>query len=240
MGELRTVPVSRRLRVALLNDYDVVVAGLAAMLEPFEREISVVDVSTGRPTRRSPLDVVLYDSYGRPGLDLDRVTRTVQQGNVLHVAVFTYDFHHTLIDEALARGVTGYLWKGLRSQDLVDSLQKIAAGDIVVSDARPHTHPLDSPELLWPLRHRGLTARESEALALLVQGLRNREIAQTMYVSVDTVKTHLASVYRKLEARNRAEAVAVALDDPDFARRSRDVDHDGRAGGRGAAGRSRR
>jgi DNA-binding NarL/FixJ family response regulator len=234
------VPVSRRLRVALLNDYDVVVAGLAAMLEPFEREISVVDVSTGRPTRRSPVDVVLYDSYGRPGLDLDRITQTVQQSNVLHVAVFTFDFHQTLINEALARGVTGYLWKGLRGQDLVDSLQKIAAGAVVVSDARPQTHPLDARELLWPLRHRGLTARESEALALLVQGLRNREIAQTMYVSIDTVKTHLASVYRKLEARNRAEAVAVALGDPDFAHRSRDLDADGRAASRGVVPKSRR
>jgi DNA-binding NarL/FixJ family response regulator len=215
--------VSRRLRVALLNDYDVVVAGLAAMLAPFQREIRVVEVSTGRPTRRAPLDVVLYDSYGRPGLDLNRISRTVEQSNVDHVAVFTFDFHQELIDGSLAGGATGYLWKGLRSADLVTSLQRVAAGEIVVSETRPHNHPLDAPELSWPLRHRGLTARESEALALLVCGLRNREIAQTMFVSTDTVKTHLANIYRKLAARNRAEAVAAALGDPDFARRQRDV-----------------
>jgi len=240
MGELRTGPVTRRLRIALLNDYDVVVAGLAAMLDPFRREICVIDVSTGRPTRRSPLDVVLYDTYGRRGLDLDRVTQTVQQSNVMQVAIFTFDFHQALIVEALARGVTGYLWKGLRSQDLVESLQRIASGETVVSDARPHTHPLGAPELMWPLRHRGLTARESEALALLVQGLRNREIAQTMYVSLDTVKTHLASVYRKLGARNRAEAVAAALDDPDFAHRSRDLLGDSGASSRGAVRKTHR
>jgi DNA-binding NarL/FixJ family response regulator len=215
--------VSKRLRVALLNDYDVVVAGLAAMLQPFRRQVTVVDVSTGRPTRRTPLDVVLYDSYGRPGLDLNRVSRTVAQSNVAHVAVFTFDFHQGLIDQTLACGATGFLWKGLRSEELVASLQRIARGEIVVSDARPHTHPLDAPELFWPLRHRGLTARESEALALLVAGLRNREIAQSMFVSIDTVKTHLANVYRKLEVRNRAGAVAVALGDPDFARRDRDM-----------------
>jgi DNA-binding NarL/FixJ family response regulator len=229
--------MNRRLRVALLNDYDVVVAGLAAMLQPFRRQVSVVDVSTGRPTQRSPLDVVLYDSYGRPGLDLNRISRVVEQPNVAHVAVFTFDFHEHLIDESLARGATGYLWKGLRSEELVEALHRIGAGEIVVSEARPHTHPLDAPELSWPLRDRGLTARESEALALLVCGLRNREIAQTMFVSSDTVKTHLANVYRKLEVRNRAEAVAVALSDPGFSRRRRELGNGERARGLSVAAR---
>jgi DNA-binding NarL/FixJ family response regulator len=210
-----------RLRIALLNDYDVVVAGLAAMLEPYRQEISVVDVSVGRPTRRTPLDVVLYDSYGQPGLDMERISATVAQENVRYVAVFTFDFQPALIDEAMGRGVTGFLWKGLRTAELVDALKRVAAGDVVVSDARPATHPLDAPDLRWPLRDRGLTARESEALALLVHGLSNREIAEAMYVSIDTVKTHLANVYRKLDVRNRAEAVGAALHDPDFARRSR-------------------
>ena len=118
--------------------------------------------------------------------------------------------------------MTGYPWKGFSSAELVDALQHVAAGDVIVSDPRPHTHPLDSPELSWPLRHRGLTVRESEAMALLVLGFRNREIADSMFVSVDTVKTHLRNTYRKLQVRNRAEAVASALDDADFARRSRD------------------
>lgn len=211
-----------RIKVAILNDYDVVIAGLAAMLRPYRSQVAVMDVSTGRPTRRYPVDVVLYDSYGRPGLDLKRLTETAEQPNVGKVAVFTFDFHPRLVADALAAGVTGYLWKGLSSAELVEALQHIAAGDVIVSDPRPHTHPLDSPELSWPLRHRGLTVRESEAMALLVLGLRNREIAESMFVSVDTVKTHLRNAYRKLQVRNRAEAVASALDDADFARRSRD------------------
>jgi DNA-binding NarL/FixJ family response regulator len=211
-----------RIKVAILNDYDVVIAGLAAMLRPYRAEIAVMDVSTGRPTRRHPIDVVLYDSYGRPGLDMKRIAETADQANVGKVAVFTFDFHQRLVDDALAAGVTGYLWKGLPSGELVTALQQVAAGDLVVSEPRPHTHPLDSPELSWPLRHRGLTVRESEAMALLVLGQRNREIAESMYVSVDTVKTHLRNAYRKLQVRNRAEAVATALEDADFSRRSRD------------------
>jgi DNA-binding NarL/FixJ family response regulator len=211
-----------RIKVAILNDYDVVIAGLAAMLRPYRSQITVMDVSTGRPTRRHPIDVALYDSYGRPGLDMKRIAETAEQANVGKVAVFTFDFHQRLVDDALAAGVTGYLWKGLSSAELVAALEQVAAGDLVVSEPRPHTHPLDSPELSWPLRHRGLTVRESEAMALLVLGQRNREIADSMYVSVDTVKTHLRNAYRKLQVRNRAEAVATALEDADFSRQSRD------------------
>jgi len=201
-----------RIKVAILNDYDVVIAGLAAMLRPYRSQIAVMDVSTGRPTRRYPIDVVLYDSYGRPGLDMKRVAETAEQTNVSKVAVFTFDFHQRLIDDALAAGITGYIWKGLSSAELVEALHRVANGDLVVSEPRPHTHPLDSPELSWPLRHRGLTVRESEAMALLVLGYRNREIAESMYVSVDTVKTHLRNAYRKLQVRNRAE-LSVALSD---------------------------
>jgi NarL family two-component system response regulator LiaR len=211
-----------RIKVAILNDYDVVIAGLAAMLRPFRSKVTVVDVSTGRPTRRLAVDVVLYDSYGRPGLDMKRVAETAEQANVGNVAVFSFDFHPHLVNEALDAGARGYLWKGLSSPQLVEALERVAAGEVVVSEPRPHTHPLDSPELSWPLRHLGLTVRESEAIALLVLGLRNREIADAMYVSVDTVKTHLRNAFRKLQVRNRAEAVATALNDADFSRRSRD------------------
>jgi DNA-binding CsgD family transcriptional regulator len=62
----------------------------------------------------------------------------------------------------------------------------------------------------------GLTQRESEALALVVRGLRNQEIADALFLGVNTVKTHLKSLYRKLGARNRAEAVALALADGAF------------------------
>jgi DNA-binding NarL/FixJ family response regulator len=208
-----------RIKVALLNDYEVVVAGLASMLSTFGDQVEVVDASTSQPTEDGVVDVALYDSYGRPGLDLDRVSALVHQENVRNVAIFTFDFHERLIADAFEQGVTGYLWKGLPGTQLVDALVRIAQGERVVSESRPPTHPLDAPELAWPMRARGLTARESEAVALLVRGLRNREIASAMYVSVDTVKTHLRNVYRKLEVRNRAEVVAKALADPDFSRR---------------------
>jgi len=209
--------------VALLNDYDVVVAGLAALLEPYRDQIAVLDISVEEPTHERPLDVVLYDTYGRAGLDFDRIAEIVRQPNVCHTAVYTFDFHDRLIDEALARGVAGYLWKGLTVQALVEALLRVAAGQVVVSEPRALTDPHRAPEMQWPMRDRGLTARESETLALLIQGLNNREIADTMFVSVDTVKTHLRNVFRKIGVRNRTGAVAAALADPDFSRRRREL-----------------
>jgi DNA-binding NarL/FixJ family response regulator len=74
----------------------------------------------------------------------------------------------------------------------------------------------------WPGRRRGLSERESEVLALITQGLRNHEIAESLYLSVDTVKSHVKAVYRKLGVRNRAAAVSAAFGDESF-----DVRRDG-------------
>ena len=95
-----------RIKVALLNDYDVVVAGLAAMLQPVQR-----GDRRRRPLDRpadaaAPVDVALYDSYGRPGLDLERIAETVRQDNVRHVAVFTFDFHPRLVERRPRRAAS--------------------------------------------------------------------------------------------------------------------------------------
>jgi DNA-binding NarL/FixJ family response regulator len=212
-----------KLRIALLNDYDVVVAGLATMLADLHDRVEVVDVSITLPTEDAPLDVVLLDTFGVAGLDLDRLQATAAQPNVGSVAVYSFNFQPAQVDAALSHGATGYLWKGLPGGALVADLERVADGAVVVSETRPHTHPLRTPEADWPGRDRGLTTRESEALILLAQGLTNRAIAKAMYVSVDTVKTHLRNVYRKLDLRNRAEAVAYTLSAPSFSNRTRDL-----------------
>jgi DNA-binding NarL/FixJ family response regulator len=157
------------------------------------------------------------------GLDLDRLQATAAQPNVSSVAVYSFNFQRAQVDAALSHGATGYLWKGLPATALVADLEQVAEGVVVVTEPRPQTHPLRTPEADWPGRDRGLTPRESEALILLAQGLTNRAIARAMYVSIDTVKTHLRNVYRKHNLRNRAEAVAYTLADPSFSYRTRDL-----------------
>ncbi len=206
-------------RVALLNDYDIVVAGLLAMLEPFE-QVRVVDISVGDVTIDSPADVALYDTYGRRGIPWPEVAELIEEPRAKHVAIFTFAASQQVALDALRRGVDGFLWKGLSPRELVDAIIDIANGERVVRLGAEGGRPTVEGQR-WPFDQLGLTARESEVVALLAEGLTNRQIADALFVGPETVKTHIRHVFRKLGVHTRSEATAVALRDPSFARRVR-------------------
>lgn len=199
----------RPLRVALVNDYEIVVRGLAAMLAQFE-DLEVVDVQIGAGDLDVAVDVAVFDTYGRLGVPWDRIDALITDQRPKHVALFTFAFEHRLVTDALAAGVHGYLWKGLTSEGLADALRRIAGGEVVVSEPSPRAR-VSSDRYRWPFDTVGLTVRESEVLALLAQGLPNQEIAEHLYVSVETVRSHLKHIFKKLCVRTRSEATAKAL-----------------------------
>jgi DNA-binding NarL/FixJ family response regulator len=205
-------------RVALVNDFEVVVAGLASMLHPFEPAVVVVDLAVDRLTRPTPIDVALFDTFGRPGPEPERVRKLLAQPHVGHVAIYSFDIEPERVSAALDLGVHGYIWKGATAAELVRDLHRISRGEVVVATSSSNRRrSTDAP---WPGRERGLSRRESEILALLVQGLSNRQIADALYLSSETVKTHVRGLYRKLGVNNRVKAAAAALADPDFRRSS--------------------
>jgi DNA-binding NarL/FixJ family response regulator len=203
------------LRVAVANDYEIVVAGLAAMLDRHP-DVEVVDMFVvGEEPPEEPIDVVLFDTFGREGVDGDQLETLTSIPNVRHVAVFTLSWADSLTELALARGVTGVLAKSLSAEDLAARLREIADGLVVVAPP-PNGRVSSGLDRDWPGRSLGLSEREGETLVLLAQGLRNREIAEALYLSEDTVKTHLKRAYRKLDVANRAHATSVVLRDPSF------------------------
>ncbi len=192
-------------RLAIVDDYDVIVAGVARLFEPFGDRVTVVELDALEPVT-SPVDVALVDTFAQyeaSGPDIDPVL-----ANPLaeHVALYTWHFDDGLVDEALRRGAHGYLSKALRAGELVRAIERIAGGEVVV--VGPDGREPGPPGLDWPGRARGLTERESEAMALLTQGLTNRDIAERMFISVNSVKTHLRHAYHKLGLRRRAQAAA--------------------------------
>jgi DNA-binding NarL/FixJ family response regulator len=202
-------------RVSVANDYQIVIAGLHAMLAPFDDRVQVVEwinVNEGAPERW--VDVLLFDTFGRVGLGLSDVVQLVDNPVVHHVVTYTWETDPSLIDRAQQIGVSGFVSKSLEPSDLLDVFDRVVAGEHVVA-VGPQRTRLD-PGSDWPGKAMGLTPRESETLALVVRGLRNQEIADALFLGVNTVKTHLKSLYRKLGARNRAEAVAIALADGAF------------------------
>jgi DNA-binding NarL/FixJ family response regulator len=210
------VDPATRVRLTLANDFDLVVAGLSVLLAPFHDRIEIVDwVLVGEDPPERPADVLLYDTYGRYALGLDDVEELTANPLARHVIVYTWETSPELIERTLAMGVSGFASKALGAEELVSVIERVAAGERVVATPGRHARVIAD----WPGRTAGLTARESEILALVIQGFRNDDIAQALFLGVNTVKTHLKSLYRKIGARNRAEAVAIAMSEQAFANR---------------------
>lgn len=141
------------------------------------------------------------------GIDLCRRVRRISGGT--RVVILTGREDPLLARLALAAGAAGYLLKDAAPAALTASLDEVLHGDVVI-DARLGT-VRDTPRPLDPLERVGFSRREREVLAEMVAGLDNRAIAGRLYVSEETVKTHVKAVFRKLGARDRAHAVAIAL-----------------------------
>jgi DNA-binding NarL/FixJ family response regulator len=208
-----------RISVAVANDFELVVAGLAKMLEPFRTELELVDFVTldddELPDELPAVDVLLFDTFGRVGLGIEAVEQIVRDRRARHVVVYTWETRRHLVERAMDVGASACISKALTSHELVDVLRRVAAGERIVEihrAPRAATRKVELPGASW-----GLTERESEVLALASLGKRNREIADALFVSADTVKTHLRSAYRKLGVRNRTEAVGAVLAEGSFA-----------------------
>jgi DNA-binding NarL/FixJ family response regulator len=197
---------TRPIRVAINDDYEIVVTGTAAALAPYADRIDVVELDSSEPTV-SDVDIVLYDTFGQnqgADIDISGLSRTGEP----KVVVFTWNVQRELVDGAISAGAAGYLWKGMPALDMVAALEKIHAGSTVTppDDARPS---LETGA--WPGQELGLTAREAEVVALLTQGLTNQEIADKVYLSINSVKTYLRTAYPKMGVNRRSQAVAWGL-----------------------------
>ncbi len=200
------------LRVAVVNDFEVIVRGLAGMLGPFRNRVRVVEVDVeSNPAYR--VDIGLFDTYGHLRGGVDRVRSLATDDRIGAVVVYAWSLPVGQVDAVLAAGARGVLSKSISAETLVQALTAIDAGEIVISpDFRPPR------SCSWPGHHLGLTARESEVAALLAEGLSNHEIADSLFISEHTVKSHLKSIFQKTGATSRTRAVARIAEDPDFRR----------------------
>jgi DNA-binding NarL/FixJ family response regulator len=192
------------LLIALIDDYDVVLTGVAGMLDPFRDRVVVAEIDANEPLHDT-VDIALYDSFAQPESDRDEIEVLIRSPHARRVAVYTWNFHPELIDRAQQRGAHGYLSKALRAEELVEALEAIHAGQRVVSDPPGHIDGDSGGD--WPGRQFGLTEREAEVLALITQGLSNADIVALTRLSPNTVKSYIRAVYRKIGAGSRTQAV---------------------------------
>jgi NarL family two-component system response regulator LiaR len=202
MHERGTPRGARPLRVALMDDYAVVLAGLRALLEPYRERVHVVELDS-QVQVESDIDVLLYDGFSR-----ERVVgpvRDVVASTTAPVVLFTWHLGPEMVTEAIDHGMAGCVSKTATAEELVAALERVHRGEVVVSpdpgaDALPAAGE-------WPGRSHGLTARESEVMALIAQGLTNSEIAERAYISLNTLKSYIRSAYRRLGLERRSQAV---------------------------------
>jgi DNA-binding NarL/FixJ family response regulator len=123
----------RCITVAVVNDYELVVQGVASMLRPFRDRIEVVELDVGENPHRE-VDVALFDTYGHGWLGVDRVASLVRDPNVGAVAVYTDQSTSEQRDAVLAVGARGLLAKSIHASELAEALIAIAQGHQVVSE----------------------------------------------------------------------------------------------------------
>lgn len=200
MLSLSTDPIT----LALIDDYDVVIVGVGHMFDSYTDRIEILELDANTPLK-DRVDIVLYDSFAQPESDVFEVEKLVANPKAGRVVVYTWNFHPDLIAAAFDKGAAGYLSKTLPARELVGALEAIHAGAIITSPA-PARGKL-SVGLDWPGRSEGLSERESEILALITQGKTNIEIAELVYLSINSIKTYIRTAYRKIGVTNRVEAV---------------------------------
>jgi DNA-binding NarL/FixJ family response regulator len=209
------------IKVLIADDQALVRSGFRLILESRDDLEVVGEAADGeeaiREAARTRPDVVLMD-VRMPGLDgVSATARLTAAPNPPKVVILTtYDLEEPLY-AALRAGASGFLLKDVRPADLAEAIRVVAAGDALLAPTA--TRRLLDRFLvtdLTPAASAGslerLTGREREVLALLARGASNAEIADRLTVTEATVKTHVSAILRKLEVRDRVQAVVLAYD----------------------------
>jgi DNA-binding NarL/FixJ family response regulator len=206
--------------VVLVNDEQIIVDGLRTMLARHRDQVKVVgrvlacdDLAKTLPELEA--DVVLVDLHIQGASGLELAARLLADDPPFKLVIFTDDTEERRLFEALRLGVSGYLLKSLSGIQLADHLVRAAEGQVVVDPTIATRIALRGAQFggaeMWPGSQLSLSQRESQVLALLVEGLSNRLIAAQLVVGEETVKTHLRSIYRKLGVNDRSHAVSTVM-----------------------------
>ncbi len=206
----------KNIRVFLADDHPLMRLGLRLSLEQIDGIQVIGEASDGfsavEKIQNDPPDVALLD-VDMPGLSGVGTIRVLRKAfPEMKVLVLSSYSDESYISQAMQAGANGYVLKGIGSEELAKLIKSFGAGKTVVSpylvnlttgyEDGKKPHELEEGPLL--------TRREKEVLHCIVDGKSSKEISTVLFVSPETVKSHLKNIYRKLEVKNRVEAAMVA------------------------------
>jgi DNA-binding NarL/FixJ family response regulator len=212
-----------RLRAVIADDQALVRTGFGMILTADGIEVTAEAADGAEAVaavRRTRPDVVLMD-IRMPGMDGIEATRRIladdTAGEIRVIILTTYDLDH-YVYAALTAGASGFLLKDVTPEHLVAAVRLVRSGDALLAPTitrrlieRFARHAASDTAAL----HRdlsGLTPRETEVLRLLATGLSNTELAERLFLSPTTVKTHIGHILSKLDLRDRVQAVVLAYE----------------------------
>ena len=199
------------IRILIVDDHPMVRNGLSNFILAYDWMETVGEARDGAEAvgfcATHEVDVVLMDMV-MPVMDGSEATRRIMElGKPPKVIVLTSFHEKDLVQQAMKAGATSYLLKNVSAEGLAEAIRAAHQGFATLA-------PEATKILLHAEPSTGfqLTTREREVLALLVKGETNLEMSEHLFISVPTVKYHLSSLFLKLGAKNRVEAVTIALE----------------------------
>ncbi|MEO5853042.1 MAG: response regulator transcription factor [Nocardioides sp.] len=188
------------IRLVLVADAPLVMAGTVAMLSKVAPEIEVICFS-GTPDVPLRADVIVYDPQRHQLAALEQLSRTSPQALVI---AFSWSTRPDLVGEARCDGAAAFLSKELSAVEVVTAIRALRAGHhgrFLVQPYAPVAESSTSARLL------GLTEREMQIVELITAGLSNDDIAKSLFLSINSVKSYIRTAYRKIGATRRTQAV---------------------------------
>ena len=206
---------ANKIKLLIADDHEVVRSGLKSLLGGTEIKV-VAEVATGAEAVKYALesdpDVVLLDIRMPDGDGLTSLGRIKLDKPEMPILILSTFDNPTYIARAVALGANGYLLKGCTREQLLAAIRTAAAGESAWTrdELRRVTGALATPRLTADVEV-PLTQRESEVLRQLAYGLTNKEIAQTLHISYETVKEHVQHILRKIGVSDRTQAAVWAV-----------------------------
>lgn len=221
--------MTKSIKVTIVEDHDMTRMGLSFALSNSE-DVEVLGASSdglegvNQALTLKP-DLVVMD-IGLPTIDGIEATRKIKNSNPdIKVLMNTSRDNEDDILDSFAAGADGYITKGATSEQTLAAIRAVSEGvgwldpaiaRVVLSNIRKHSEPADTTNGINYAKGKnlyGLTEREMEVLALLVEGLKNPQISKKLVITIATTKTHVHNILQKLYVKTRSKAVATAMKD---------------------------
>lgn len=199
---------TEKIRVMSVDDHPLMHEGIAALINSQADMILIVEASNGRGAfekfREHQPDVTLMDLRLPDGSGIDAMTAILDEFPKARIIILTMFEGDVEIQRALKAGARAYLLKTMPPKELVETIRRVHAGKKFIP-------PEIAANLAEHYSNDELTPREVEVLRHIAEGNRNRDIAELLFISEETVKVHIKHIMDKLDANDRTQAVSIAI-----------------------------